>query len=324
MPRTKSDFISAIPQLSAEKNLPKEVVLGVVEAALVSAYKKDESADQNISVKINPDTGEVKVYARKVVVETLEDPRREISLAEGQRLKGEIQIGDVIEVESAAHSAGRIAAQTARQVVLQRLREAEHSAIFEEFANREGDIVSGVVQRIESRQIFLDLGRAEAVLPAAEQVRTDRYRVGQRIKAYLLEVLHTSKGPQLVVSRSHPNLLRRLFELEIPEIYSGLVGIKGVSRDPGYRAKVAVAAHQPGIDPIGSCVGMRGVRIQNIVEELKGEKIDMVLWDPYPAVFVSNALSPATVVSVEVDGEEKVASVIVPDRQLSLAGGAKR
>ncbi len=317
----KSDFMIAITQLSAEKKLPKETVLAAVEAALVSAYKRDDPSSENISVKINPDSGEVKVYAPKAIVEMPTDPCREISLAEGKKLKEDAQIGDIIEVESTPRDAGRIAAQTARQVVLQRLREAEQGAILEEFANKENDIVSGVVQRIESRQVFIDLGRTEAVLPATEQVRTDRYRVGQRIRAYLLEVLRTPKGPQLVVSRSHPNLIRRLFELEVPEVHSGIVELKAIAREAGYRSKVAVTAHQQGIDPIGCCVGLRGVRAQNIVNEINGEKIDTILWDPNPAVFIANALSPSQVVSVEIDEKGKVASVVVPDRQLSLAIG---
>lgn len=322
MARTKSDFMVAITQLSAEKNLPKEVVLAVVEAALASAYRKDSlAANQDISVKINPSSGEVKVYAQKAVAEKPEDPYREISLAEAQKLKQDVQIGDTIEVESIPRNAGRIAAQTARQVVLQRLREAEHNAIFEEFANKEGDVLSGVVQRIEPKQIFVDLGRTEAVLPDTEQVRTERYRLGQRIKVYLLEVLHTNKGPQLIVSRSHRNLVRRLFELEIPEVYSGAVELKAIAREAGNRTKVAVVARQQGIDPIGCCVGLRGIRVQNIISEINGEKIDMVLWDPNPAVFVANALSPAQVVKVEVGEQEKAASVVVPDRQLSLAIG---
>ncbi len=317
----KSDFMVAVAQLSAEKNLPREVVLAAIEAALVSAYKKDDFVDQDISVKINPDSAEVKIYAQKAIVEMPADPCREISLAEGRKLRRDAQIGDIVEVETTPRNAGRIAAQTARQVVLQRLREAEHGAILEEFANKEGDIVSGVVQRLEPKQIFIDLGRTEAVLPATEQVRTERYRVRQRIRAYLLEVLRTSRGPQLVLSRSHPNLVRRLFELEIPEVHSGIVELKAIAREAGFRSKVAVVARQQGLDPIGCCVGLRGVRIQNIINELNGEKIDMILWDPDPAVLIANALSPARVVSVEVDEMGRVATVVVPDRQLSLAIG---
>jgi N utilization substance protein A len=318
----KSDFLIAITQLSAEKNLPREVILEAVEAALVSAYKKDEFvANQNISVTISPSSGEVRVFAQKAVVEVPSYPHREIALAEVRKLNQDVQIGETVEVEVTPRNAGRIAAQTAKQVVLQRLREAEHDAIFEQYSGREGEVVSGVVQRLEARQIFVDLGRAVAVLPAAEQVRTERYRPGQRLKVYLMEVVKTSKGPQVLVSRSHPHLLRRLFELEVPEIHNGVVELKAVAREAGYRSKVAVSTSQPGIDPVGCCVGLRGIRIQNIVSELNGEKIDVVLWDPSPAAFIPHALSPAQVLGVEVDEAENMAKVVVPDRQLSLAIG---
>ncbi len=318
----KSDFLLAITQLSAEKNLPKEVVIGAVEAALVSAYRKDNfAANQNISVKIDPTTGEVRVWAEKAVVERPSDRRREISLDEARRVKSDVQIGDAIEVEATPRNAGRIAAQTAKQVILQRLHEAEHSAIFEEYSGKEGDIVTGLVRRIEPRQIFIDLGRTEAILPAVEQVPTERYRMGQRLKVYLLEVARTNKGPRVVVSRSHPNMLRRLFELEIPEVYNGVVELKSIAREAGYRSKVAVGARQEGIDPVGCCVGLRGIRIQNIVNELNGEKIDVVMWSPDISAFITNALSPAQVLSVELDDEQEAATVIVPDKQLSLAIG---
>jgi N utilization substance protein A len=318
----KSDFLIAITQLSAEKNLPKEVVLKAVEAALVSAYKKDNFAsNQNISVKIDSATGKVTVWAEKAVVELPSDVRREVSLDEAHKVKSDAQIGDIIEVEATPHNAGRIAAQTAKQVILQRLHEAEHSAIFEEYIDKEGEIVTGLVQRIEPKQIFIDLGRTEAILPAAEQVRTERYRIGQRLKVYLLEVAQTNRGPRVIVSRSHPNLLRRLFELEIPEIFNGIVEIKAVAREASNRSKIAVAARQDGIDPVGCCVGLRGIRIQNIVTELGGEKLDVVKWDPDTSVFITNALSPAQVLGVELDEENGVATAVVPDRQLSLAIG---
>ena len=318
----KSDFLLAITQLSAEKNLSREVVLGAVEAALASAYRKNNFApSQNISVKINPSSGKVEVWAEKTVVEQASDRRLEISLDEARKVKPDVQIDDAIYVEDTPHNAGRIAAQTAKQVILQRLHEAEHSAIFEEYADKQGDIITGVVRRIELRQVFIDLGRAEAVMPAAEQGPNERYRVGQRLKVYLLEVAQTAKGPLLVVSRSHPNLLRRLFELEVPEIYNGTVEIKVIAREAGYRSKVAVAARQEGIDPVGCCVGLRGIRIQNIVNELNGEKIDVVNWSPDMAVFMANALSPAQVVSVGLSEKEEAATVVIPDRQLSLAIG---
>jgi N utilization substance protein A len=318
----KSDFLLAITQLSAEKNLPKEVVLAAVEAALVSAYRKDNFAtNQNISVKINPNNGKVEVWAEKTVVEFPTDIRREISLEEARRIKPDAQIGDTIMVEATPRNAGRIAAQTAKQVILQRLHEAEHSAIFAEYADKEGDVVSGVVQRIEPGQIYVDLGRTEAILPASEQMRNERYRVGQRLKFYLLQVTQTNKGPRVIVSRSHPDLLRRLFELEVPEVYNGTVELKAIAREAGYRSKVAVAARQEGIDPVGCCVGLRGIRIQNIVNELNGEKIDVVMWNRDASVFISNALSPAQILSVDLNEDAGIATVVVPDRQLSLAIG---
>jgi len=277
----KSDFLLAITQLSAEKNLPSEVVIAAVEAALVSAYRKDNfAANQNISVKISPTSGKVQVWAEKVVVERPSDSRCEISLDEAHGIKPDAQIDETLVVEATPSNAGRIAAQTAKQVILQRLHEAEHSAIFEEYAGRESDIVTGLVQRIEPRQIFVDLGRTEAILPAVEQVPSERYRVGQRLKVIILEVVRTSKGPRVVVSRSHPDLPRRLFEMEVPEIYNGTVELKAIAREAGSRSKVAVAARQDGVDPVGCCVGLRGIRIQNIVNELNAEKIDVVLWSP--------------------------------------------
>jgi N utilization substance protein A len=318
----KSDFLLAITQLSAEKNLPKDVVLTAVEAALVSAYKKDNFAtNQNIAVKINPNTGQVEVWAEKDIVEAPSDKRYEIALDEAKKVKEDAQIGDTIMVESTPRNAGRIAAQTAKQVILQRLHEAEHSAIFEEYADREGDVISGVVQRFELGQAHIDLGRTEAILPASEQVRTERYRVGQRLKLLLLQVARTSKGPRVIVSRSHPDLLRRLFELEVPEVYNGTVEIKAVAREAGFRSKIAVAAKQEGIDPVGCCVGLRGIRIQNIVSELNGEKIDVIMWNPDAAVFIASALSPAHIVSVDLNGNDEAAMVVVPDKQLSLAIG---
>ncbi|MFC2072116.1 transcription termination factor NusA [Chloroflexota bacterium] len=318
----KSDFLLAITQLSAEKNLPSEVVIAAVEAALVSAYRKDNFvANQDILVKINPTSGKVQVWAEKIVVERPSDSRCEISLDEARLTEPEVQIDETVVVEATPHNAGRIAAQTAKQVILQRLHEAEHSAIFEEYAGREGDIITGVVQRIEPRQILVDLGRTEAILPASGQVHNERYRVGQRLKANILEVVRTGKGPRVVLSRSHPDLVRRLFEMEVPEIFDGAVELKTIAREAGSRSKVAVAARQDGVDPVGCCVGLRGIRIQNIVNELNGEKIDVVMWSPDTPAFIANALSPAQVLSIELNEGEGIATVVVPDRQLSLAIG---
>ncbi|MCK5576784.1 MAG: transcription termination/antitermination protein NusA [Dehalococcoidales bacterium] len=317
----KSDFLLAITQLSAEKNLSKEVVLGAVEAALASAYRKNSFApNQEISVKINPASGRVEVWAEKTVVEQVSDSRCEVSLKEALKLNPDTQLEDTIYIEDTPHNAGRIAAQTAKQVILQRLHEAEHSAIYEEYTDKQGDIITGMIRRIESRQVFVDLGRSEAIMPQAEQAPNERYRVGQRLKVYLVEVSQTAKGPVLIVSRSHPNLLRRLFELEVPEIYNGTVEIKAVAREAGFRSKVAVAARQEGIDPVGCCVGLRGIRIQNIVNELNGEKIDVVAWSSDMATFITSAISPAQVAHVELH-EEQSATVVIPDRQLSLAIG---
>ncbi|MCJ7514435.1 MAG: transcription termination factor NusA [Dehalococcoidia bacterium] len=318
----KTEFMVALTQLSAEKHLPKEVVLSAIETALVSAYRKDAFVSgQDITAKINPNTGEVKVYVRKTVVEKATDLLREISLGEAQKKDKNVQLGDIVSIESTPPNAGRIAAQTARQVILQRLHEAEHHAIFEEFTGKEGDIITGIVQRITPGQIHIDLGKAEAVLPSVEQVPNERYRVGQRLKLYVMEVTKTSRGPLILVSRSHRNLLRRLFELEIPEIYGGTIDIKSIAREAGYRSKVAVAARQEGVDPVGCCVGLRGIRIQNILNELRGEKIDVIEWSDVPSNFIANALSPAQVSNVELKQAENTAIVAVPDKQLSLAIG---
>ncbi|MFC1993834.1 transcription termination factor NusA [Chloroflexota bacterium] len=318
----KSDFLLAITQLAAERNLPKEAVFAAVEAALVSAYKRDDFGSRhNIEVKIHPTSGDVKVYIIKTVVEKPEDIYQEISLADAQKIKKNVQLGETVASEVTSVYSGRIAAQTAKQVVLQRLREAERDFIFGEYSHREGEIVSGVVERADQRQTIIDLGKAEGVLPASEQVRTEHYRPGQRLKAYLLEVNRTSRGPRLIISRSHPNLVKRLFELEVIEIRNELVEIKAIAREPGYRSKVAVAANQAGIDAVGACVGLRGVRIQNIVNELNGERIDVIQWNAQPDVFISNAMSPAQVLSVEAKEKERTAIVVVPDSQLSLAIG---
>jgi N utilization substance protein A len=317
----KSEFLTAITQLSAEKNLPRDVVLEAVEAALASAYKKDALAAANLAVRIDPETGAVHVYMQKTVVDEVLDSKVEITPQEAQTFQRGAQLGDVIDIEVTPHNAGRIAAQTAKQVVLQRLREAEREVVFEEYSGKEGDIVSGVVQRLEGRNVIIDMGKTEAVLPPAEQVRAEHYRPGQRLKLYLLDVFKATKGPQVLVSRTHTNLLRRLFELEVPEIYKGIVELKAIAREPGYRSKVAVASRQEGVDPVGACVGLRGIRIQNIVNELNGERIDVVQWDEEPSRFVANALSPSQVLSVAIRVEENTAEVVVPDRQLSLAIG---
>ncbi len=320
----KSDFLIALTQLAAERHLPREQVLGAIEVALASAFKKDNPASgQNISVTLNPNTGEVSVFALKTVVETVEDSDKEVTVADAQAIKKGAELGDeVAAAEPLPHNASRIAAQTAKQVVLQRLREAERDLLYQEFQQHEGDIVSGVIEQAEpGRTITLDLGRAQAILPFEEQAPNERYRKGQRTKVYLISVRNTPKGPEILVSRSHKNMLKRLFEIEVPEVYNGVVEIKAIAREAGFRSKVAVSATQAGIDPVGSCIGIRGNRIQSIVNELQGEKIDIVSWDEEPKTFISNALSPSEPVHVELIEQEKTAIVVVPDRQLSLAIG---
>jgi N utilization substance protein A len=318
----KTEFVIALTQLAAERNLPKEVILRTMESALVPIFKKTSFApDQEIWVKISSQTGEVRVFARKTVVKRRKDPRQEMLLSEARKHRPEAQVGDILEVEATPEDAGRIAAQTAKQVILQRLREAERDAIFGEYADKEGDIVSGVVHAVEAKHVSIDLGKAEGLLLQAEQMAADHYRIGQRLKLYLMKVMRTAKGTQLILSRTHQGLLRRLFELEVPEIYNGTVEIKAVAREPGVRSKVAVAARQEGVDAVGSCLGLRSIRIQNITKELGGEKIDVIQWNADPSVFIGNALSPAATTSVETSTEEKTANVVVPDKQLSLAIG---
>ena len=322
-----TDFITAISQLSAEKNLDTNTVLEAVEAAMASALKKDELQYAELEVKIDPQSGEIRTWRVYDVMDDdeIEDDEIQISPERAAELGfGNPGIGErVREPVEETPSTGRIAAQTAKQVVLQRLREAEREVVFDEFTGKEGELVSGAVLRVEgaNRQVIIDLGHTEALLPASEQVRPEHYRAAQRLRVYVKEVYRASKGPQVVVSRSHPELLRRLFELEVPEVSRGVVEIMGIARDPGYRAKVAVISRQDGIDPIGACVGVRGSRIQNIINELGGERIDLIRWDPNEAAFIANALSPAEVVSIRLDEGENTAFIAVPDKQMSLAIG---
>ena len=323
----KSEFVTAIAQLSAEKNLDSDTVFEAVEAAMASAFKKDELQYAEIEVKIDVETGDIDAWRVWDVMpdEEIEDdeiqisPERAAEMGHADAVEGD-RIREVLE---ASLDAGRIAAQTAKQVVLQRLREAEREAVFGEFTTKQGELVSGTVLRVEAgrRNIILDLGRTEAVLPSAEQVRPEHYRVGQRLRVYVKEVYRAAKGPQVVASRSHPELLRRLLELESPEIAKGTVEIVMMAREPGFRSKIAVISRQEGIDPIGAVVGVRGARIQNVVNELGGERIDVIRWDPNEAGFVANALSPAEVVSVRLDRETNTAFLAVPDKQFSLAIG---
>ena len=319
----KSDFLIAVTQLASERGLPKESVLTAVEAALASAYRKDPyAAGHDITVRLNPNDGEIQTYALKTVVEEVVDNRIEISVETCQEKKIEGSIGEVVEVEASFPAAsGRIAAQTAKQVVLQRLREAERELVLSEFIDRQGDILSGRIERIESHRILVNLGRAEASMPVSEQTVTERYRPNLTLQFYLVEVAESARGPELILSRSHPNLVRRLFEREVPEIFKGTVEICAISREAGGRTKVAVASRQEGVDPVGSCVGLRGLRIQNIVNELQGERIDVIQWDSDISVLLTNALSPAKVIQVELSENDHLATVVVPDDHFSLAIG---
>ncbi len=316
-----AEFMQAFEQLGKEKGIAPEVLFDAIEAALISAYKRNFQTAANVRVQLDRITGEIKVFARKNVVEAVDDARLEMDLNEARSHNPNYAVEDIVEVEVTPKDFGRIAAQTAKQVVVQRIREAERGIIYEEFSNRSSDILTGIVQRIEQKNVFIDLGKTEAILAPAEQIMGETYRHGERVKAYIIEVKKTTKGPQIMVSRTHPGLLKRLFELEVPEIHDGVVEIKSVAREPGHRSKIAVYSRDENVDPVGACVGHKGTRVQTIVNELRGEKIDIVKWNPDPGKYIANALSPAKVVSVEVNEAEKISKVIVPDYQLSLAIG---
>ena len=318
----KNELLLAVMQLAAERNLPNRIVVGAVEAALASAYKRDPAAKgQDVIVSINPDDGDVTVQTCRHVVEAVEEPGAQLTLDEAKKVKPDAQIGDVLITGTIPHKPGRIAAQTAKQVVMQRLREAERDLVFDEYADKKGEVLTATVQRIEARHISVDLGRVDAVLPPQEQSQFERYRPGQQLKFYVVEVARTARGPEIVLSRTHPDLLKRLFEMEVPEIFNGAVEIKAIAREPGSRSKVAVKSLQQGVDAVGACVGLRGIRIQNVVNELLGEKIDVIEWNDDPAKFIANSLSPATAERVTLDETAHTATVVVPDRQLSLAIG---
>ena len=315
------EFLKALEDIEKEKGIPKIVLIEAIEAALISAYKRNFGSAQNVRVEIDKSTGEVHVYSRKNVVEEVLDPTLEVSLADAWKKNPNYELSDVVDYEVTPANFGRIAAQTAKQVVVQRIREAERGIIFSEFQSREGDILTGIVQRWSKQNVVIDLGKTEALLIPSEQMKSDKYDSGARIKVYIVEVKETTKGPRILVSRTHPGLLKRLFELEVPEIYDGVVELKAVAREAGSRSKIAVHSHNPEVDPVGACVGPRGIRVQAVVNELNGEKIDIVEYSQDPATFVSNALSPAKVLSVKVNEAEGVAQVVVPDYQLSLAIG---
>jgi transcription termination/antitermination protein NusA len=321
--KMSTELLDALTLLEKEKGISKEVIIEAIEAALISAYKRNFHQAQNVRVDFNRDTGSIRVFSRKNVVEEVGDDRQEISVTEAQAINPGYEIDDVVEEEVTPKDFGRIAAQTAKQVVTQRVREAERGIIFSEFIDREEDIITGIVQRQDHRYMYVSLGRVEALLPAAEQMPGESHTTNDRIKVYITKVEKTTKGPQILVSRTHPGLLKRLFELEVPEIYDGTVEIKSIAREAGDRSKIAVHAADPEVDPVGSCVGQKGARVQTIVNELNGEKIDIVRWSEDPVVYVANSLSPAKVLEVQVNEEDKMTTVIVPDYQLSLAIGKR-
>jgi N utilization substance protein A len=317
-----SEFYEALLQIEREKGIEHETLLKAIEDALLSAYKKHfGAATKNVTVKLDPKTGEAKILTVKRIVEDVKDSVTEISLSEALITDPKAKVGDLIEVESTPKSFGRIAAQTAKQVIVQRIKEAERELAYEKYKNRAGEIISGVVQRVAPHNILVNIDGTEAILPAREQSPKDHYSVGNRIKSYVLDVKKTPKGPQIILSRTYPEFVKKLFEMEVPEIYEGIVEIKSVSRDPGYRSKIAVNSKEANIDPVGTCVGMGGTRVQTIVNELNGEKIDIIEYNDNPEIFIKNSLNPAEVLEVQIDESEGKAIVKVPNEQLSLAIG---
>ena len=318
------EFIEALEALEKEKHISKEVLLETIESALVSAYKKNYGTSQNVRVVIDDEDGEIAVLMRKDIVdeEDIEDDMIQMSLEEAQEIDPRYEIGDAIEFAVTPRDFGRIAAQTAKQVVVQRIREAERGMIYDDFVTRQGELITGTVQRKSGQTMFINVGRAEGILPANEQVPGEHFEVHQRLKVYIMDVKKTTKGPQVFLSRSHPGLVKALFELEVPEIQDGIVEIRGIAREAGSRTKLAVYSEDENVDPVGACVGTRGSRVQSIVDELHGEKIDIISWSDDPVQLIANVLSPATVEEVIIeDYEGKIATVVVPDYQLSLAIG---
>ncbi len=316
------DFIGALLQLNAEKNIPREQLVATLADAIQSAYRRTTPGNENVYVDVDPDSGRFNAYRAMVVVDEVEDETTEYTVDDAKKHDPTAKVGDLVRIgDLDANSFGRIHAQMATQLVRQRLREVEREQVFGQYAQRESEIITGTVSRVEPRGVILDVGRAEAILPTTDQSATEHYRIGQHVKAYVLEVRRTTRGPLIYVSRTHKNFLRRLFELEVPEIHGGAVEIKAIAREAGSRSKVGVASRQEGLDPVGATVGQRGGRVQAVVAELGGEKIDIIPWNEDPAVFVANALSPAQVVSVTIDEENRIANVTVPERMLSLAIG---
>ena len=316
------ELILALEELEKEKGIKKEYLLEAIETALVTAYKRNFDSLENVRVEMDHQTGATHVYAIKEVMEKANDEDTEISLKEAQKINPDLKEGDTVETEIVPSDFGRIAAQTAKQVIIQKLREVEREIVYNEFNERKGEIVSGLIQKADHNIVVMDLGKLEGVMPLKEQIPTEHYKVNDKIKGYVLDVEKGAKGaPQVIVSRSHPDFVRKLLEFEIPEIYEGVIEIKSVSRDPGYRSKVAVYSPDQNIDPVGSCVGQKGVRIQNVINELNGEKIDVIEWNEDPSIYIASALLPAKILAVDIKEEEKFAQVVVPDDQLSLAIG---
>ena len=314
-------FIYALEELEQEKGINKEILIETIEAALISAYKKNFGSSENVYVNIDENTGDIKVLCAKTVVETVEDSAEEVSLAEAKEKNPAYEPGDRMEIEVTPAAFGRLAAQTAKQVVMQKIREAERGVIFEQYTEKEGEVLTAVVHRIDKSKVFLEIGKAEGLMLPSEAIRTERLNINEKIKVYITEVKRTSKGPQIMVSRTHPNLVSRLFEMEVPEIKQNIVEIKNIAREAGFRTKISVAANEDNIDPVGACVGQKGSRIERVVEELKGEKIDVIPWSDDYVEYIANALRPAKVVMAQIDEDERAAKVIVPDNQLSLAIG---
>jgi len=316
------EFIQAIEDLEKERHISKEVLIEAIESALVSAYKKNYGTSQNVRVDIDQETGDINVYMRMDVVEEIEDELTQLSIEEAKEIDYRYEVGDIVEYQVTPRDFGRIAAQTAKQVVVQRIREAERGMIFDDYITRQGEIVTGSVQRISNDTLFVNIGKTEGILSANEQVPGETYKINDRLKVFIMDVKKSNKGPQVFLSRSHPGLVKRLFELEVPEIEDGTVEIRGIAREAGSRTKMAVYTEFENVDPVGSCVGTRGARVQAIVDELNGEKIDIIPWSEDPAELIANVLSPAKVEKVIIDQEEeKMATVVVPDYQLSLAIG---
>lgn len=316
-----SELFESLEMIEEEKGISKDIILDALESALISAYRKHFGAVQDVGVVFNEEDGSIKIFAHKRVVEEVEDKETEISIDEAKRINEKYGLGDIVEFEVTPASFGRIAAQTARQVVFQRIHEAEREKMVNEYSDRENDIATAMVRKIDGRNVMLEIESTESVLMPNEQVRSDHYAVGERYKVFVLEVAHTARGMHLVVSRSHPGLVRKLFELEVPEIADGVIEVKALSREPGSRSKMAVYSNNESIDPVGTCIGPKGMRVQEVIKELRGEKIDIIRYSENPAEYVANALSPADVVSIEVDEEKKMCSVKVPESQLSLAIG---